>query len=116
MSDDLIAFIKARLDEDEAGTRELLDAAQYAKLAVREPRLLGREIPGWHSWPSVVAMCEQKLREIAAQRAILALHVPLDDCEPQQCVICLEYVPCRTLRHHAAVWSDHPGYSPEWKP
>lgn len=55
-------------------------------------------------------------REIEAKRAIIGWHVPLEDCEPPQCIVCLEHMPCRTLRAIAAVWDNYPGYRQEWKP
>jgi hypothetical protein len=66
------------------------------------------------------------LREVAAKRAILALH---QECPEWRgtCETCLsdrrEYAelwcpddwPCATLRALAAVYSDHPDYDSEWK-
>jgi hypothetical protein len=96
--DDLIAFLNARLDEDEAAAKAAADPA---------------------------------LRWLAAARAILAEHHPtdwmaygdhmcfrcvLDDEEPHPAGYGWLPYPCPTVRHLAAVWSDHPDYRQEWKP
>jgi hypothetical protein len=63
------------------------------------------------------------LREVAAKRAILALH----DLPQHYCPLPVvpgrhgqlwtpEEGPCWTLRHLAATWSDHPDYRAGWKP
>ena len=126
----LIAFYGARLDDEETRARDLLRAAQAASLAVKEPRLLGREIPGWHSWPDVEAMCESALREIEAKRAILAKHHAETPSkygrDEPRCAVCLtdrgrwpddwsgDPWPCRTVRVSVAVWDGDPGYDPSW--
>jgi hypothetical protein len=107
MTDDLTAFVKARLDEDE---RELKKdppvGLGYANLSARVRR------------------------EIAAKRAILAEHTEIgrNSKDGPTCNACVNieadpmfddiYVPypCKTVRLLAAVYSDHPGYRPEWAP
>jgi len=100
--DDLTAFVRARLDEDE---RELVKdpphGLGYANLAARVRR------------------------EVAAKRAIIAIHVPDED---RDCLVCIteragyqeqwawDPWPCQTIRHLAAAWSDHPDYRPQWVP
>jgi hypothetical protein len=107
--DDLIAFIKARLDEDE----------RYLNSNRR------------HLWT------ERPLREVAFKRAILRMHEPVPfwgnnppprsrqtagnvkawycECQCPDGVIEGEY-PCDTARILAAVWSDHDQYRQEWSP
>ncbi len=101
--DDLIAFIAARLDERE-------HFAKTARLAQKHR--------------------EQMLREAGAMRAILDEHgpgYPVTFPKPSgqpACGVCHaggwdwepEQWPCPTVRHLAAVWSDHPDCRPEWKP
>lgn len=69
------------------------------------------------------------LREVAAKRAVLAAHAgeinKYGEPEPR-CLVCLtdrgryqedwsgDPWPCLTVRHLAAVYSDHPDYRPEW--
>lgn len=65
------------------------------------------------------------LREVTAKRAIVEQHTPdliLHSSEtPQFCPVCfysdanVERHPCPTLRHLAAVWSDHPDFDPAWR-
>jgi hypothetical protein len=130
VTDDLRAFVAARLDEDEA-----------AALAAAEGSwsFVGYDDPGW----AIVANDEHEvvsrsgsddashiarhdparvLREVAAKRAIVELHQPNED----GCSLCFlviddpahigewEAFPCRTLRQLAAVWSDHPDFDPNW--
>jgi hypothetical protein len=111
---DLVTFLRARLDEDEAAAKEA--ASRPGGGAWGGPddgtrhTAVGRHIAR-HDPARVLR------RQVPAMRAILGLHVPLEDSgEPPQCVICLEYVPCRTLRYLAAVYSDHPDYRPGWAP
>ena len=72
------------------------------------------------------------LRDVAATRTVVRLHVPVDPdepdiadvYEPQICQTCgsgepNEYPrpwPCATLLAVASVWSDHPDYRQEWTP
>lgn len=109
--DDLIAFVRARLDEDEAAARKAdeMGAGVWA-LA-----------PHFHTARHSPA---RVLREVAAKRAILAdhhVHVSLDGSR-RWCERCCDdqllqddsY--CPTLRALAFVWSDHPDYRAEWAP
>jgi hypothetical protein len=114
----LIAFLNARLDEDEAGARTPdCDCGYLARV----------------------------LREVEAKRAILAEHFILTNEDRSEayeefsvvpwgakggagdqgsgCVTCHYYGMggvkgygiCRTVRLLAAVYSDHPDYRQEWK-
>jgi hypothetical protein len=96
----LAGFLLARIAEDEAAARRLLRYAQENELAVGEPQMLGRRIPGWHEWPDVQAMCSHVLAECAAKRRIVARHSQWE----------------RTLRDLGAVYADHPDYRDEWRP
>lgn len=124
---DLTAFITARLDDAEAKARDLLRTAQDVRLALQEPRLLGREIPGWHSWPDVEAMCNSRLADIALKRAILAEHARVERShEIVICAVCWtvgrqtgahlegDPYPCATVRQLGTEFSDHADYRPEW--
>jgi hypothetical protein len=131
----LVAFAKARLDEDEAAARESHYEGQ---------RWLTEE-EGVYRWPGdeLVHMADRKadarhiarhdparvLREVEAKRAILAEHPQVrcggrttrrDDVGCQNCHDDdgAQWYPgyCATVRAFATVWSDHPDYRPEWKP
>jgi hypothetical protein len=139
VSDDLIAFVLARLDEDEAIARKLAGW------------------PHWHHTPAVtahgpviliaageddeidVASVERELpevathiarydparalREVAAKRARIERHkraITAGGTSPSSFVCgqddgyaeaCLD-----SIRDDAAVWSDHPDYRAEWAP
>jgi hypothetical protein len=96
--DDLIAFVKARLDEDEAGADE-----------VHLPRTcssVDRDGDFDTSWCDCYYPA-RVLREVAAKRAILDSRWGGPDHADmwESCVLDL-----------ATVWSDHPDYRQEWKP
>ena len=122
---DLTAFLTARLDEDEQQTRKLLCRAQEVCLELKEPKLLGRHIPGWDSWCDVEKLCVRALREVEAKRRIMGRHRD-DGCG--YCAGCetstrhsgiRELAPsgeCPEKRDLAAIYSDHPDYRQEWAP
>jgi Family of unknown function (DUF6221) len=89
MMADLVAFLHARLNEDETWGMD--------------PEC------GYYQDPDRV------LREVEAKRAILAEHdVRHDPCDAHNAS--LESIPCPTLELLAAVYRDHPDYDPTWKP
>lgn len=121
--DDLIAFVTARLDEDEWSARGMEVAGESWELARNSPtepdwtvcvRLdpltlegradVWREDAGTHIARYHPARAR---REITAKRAILADHL-YDD---QACGHAIEGCPARRL---TAVYSDHPDYRAEW--
>jgi hypothetical protein len=117
----LVAFLAARLGEDEADAKNLAAGEGTLALAFAAhsevPRKLG----------------ERLLREVAAKRAILALHrIEVTFAESRdndyrpvkipevQCFVCgwasdVEGSACETLRNLAAVYSEHPDYGQEWR-
>ena len=131
--DDLIAFVTARLDEDEAVARGA---------ARTDDGHGGRWLPVHFGAGGFDARVDEHiarhdparaLREVAAGRAILAAHAPdytsrFGSPGPPECVVCIterdaypeqwegDSWPCLTLRQLAAIWSDHADYRPEWKP
>ena len=77
------------------------------------------------------------LREVAAGRLLLELHwlqvikaetypfdsytgEPIPERYEGDCAVCGWFDPvqggCLTVRHYAAIYSDHPDYDPAWKP
>lgn len=97
---DIVEFLRARLDEDEAAAAHMdCPCAQDAALAPDCP--------------------ERVQREAAAKRAILAIHeyewLGPDDAAWKGCPLDVEEWPCRTVRVLAAVYSDHPDYDPKWR-
>jgi hypothetical protein len=156
--DDLTAFLRERLDDAERCVYSEGDPPNgvIAWLTYREPdgsmsyttvahgrtadgpwTADGRELPRPAS-VLVVHDPKRDLREVAAKRAIVALHrinvakvetAPFDpytgEPNPDEYELTCETCgwssddptsACATLRALAAVWSDHPDYRPEWRP
>ena len=121
MSDDLVAFLRARLREDEATARAVLwdgsgnslswGLAASATVEVgndefnTDDRTVANHIV--NNDPARV------LAEIAAKRRIFELHRP-DSPDRPECVTCGPRWPCRTVEALAAPYADHPDYREEW--
>ena len=99
--DDLVAFLRARLDEDETAatagvqwfsTDDLAPNGGFSRAAQAAKRGDIRSVGAWH--PARV------FREVEAKRVIVDSHVAT----------------AAMLRLLAAVYSDHPDYREEWKP
>ena len=106
--DDLVTFLKARLDEDEAGARDALALWPDTHWTIDPGSLVLIHFHGRHD-PARV------LREVDAKRAIVR------ECEAvQKLNASTGREPSRfrdwLLRHLAAVYSGHPDYRAEWKP
>ena len=130
--DELIAFIKARLDEDEAREREMLEMLATAgqdrgpRLAVCFDDGTSGDAFDWNPWDVITDYDPARvLREVAAKRAILGRHKPLYGMYGPCCAWCSDDVdafglshswPCEDVRDIIAVWSDHPDYRQDWGP
>ena len=125
MTNDLIAFITARLDEDEAAAKAAQESApsdgelaQQAGPCVDEAGYvhIARHDPA------------RVLREVAAKRARLDRHHPIKDPAVIRlygtlCAWCSSLSvgarqrwPRPDVLDDLAVWNDHPDYIAEWKP
>jgi hypothetical protein len=103
VSDDLISFVRARLDEDEAAARDA--APFYADrdlVAEMVEEGFDAEVPE-HAQRHDPA---RALREVAAKRAILVMYADARWDLAREDVV----------RELAAVWSDHADYRQEWAP
>jgi Family of unknown function (DUF6221) len=89
--DDLIAFLTARLDEDE---RELVKDPPHGLGYANLPARMFREV--------------EALRSIADEMARTVNGEFIDEGE--------RVVAADVLYGLAVIWSGHPGYRPEWKP
>ena len=139
MTDDLVAFLAARLDEDEAAARAAMGASDgiWGIRGNISPRAASTVVTargefetgspdealhiGFHD-PARV------LREVEAKRRITALHHPVFEdyvdgdgiergsyqCAEDEPPGSPDYWPCRTIRAIAAIYSDHPDYRQEW--
>ena len=124
---DLVAFLKARLDEDEqlaraAGNRQWLVQDNTIELYPEH------EDDGYMRWPTRAdarhaANWEpaRVLREIEAKRLILSWHGAVKNDktpwgQPVQICRCGYDLPCGTLRFLALPYADHEDYQEAWKP
>ncbi len=103
--DDLIAFLRARLDEDEAAAKAVRPDQDYADSAHQE------------RWSPA-----RVLREVAAMRAVVrryergaAGELPEWKADRELTEAALAIL-LGVLRDLAAIWGDHPGYRQEWAP
>ena len=123
---DLIAFLRARLDEDEAAARRVDGAWQEEPESIGVILVNGEPLIEGHITGLTAHIARHDparvRREVAAKRAIVAEH---QDSNPPNlgpvrvlayCLTCDDLAPCPTLCALAAVYSDHPDYRQEWKP
>jgi hypothetical protein len=110
MSGDLVAFLRARLNEDaERQTNPL--TAWHSRDCASLPE------PGQYSFECDCGVPERLVAEVEAKRRILAEHAlngwVCDTCDNGE----VEQVfPCPTLRLLALPYADHPDYREEWRP
>jgi hypothetical protein len=106
---DLIDYLHARLDEDEAFFRRLSDLARG-------------------TWPETATESrvhpDQLLAEVTAKRRLVRLHRPLwPDADEPRCFVCAdpryEMIrapwPCVTLLSLAQPYQRRPGFHPSWR-
>jgi hypothetical protein len=143
MSDDLIAFLRARLDEDEAiargatvGPWRVNDEAFAETIygpsneAVVAGGRWGGEAPVFDSTEDAIHIARHDparvLAEVEAKRELLKLHRSVGRRSTgsgggivEDCQICDHFpaqYPCATLRLLALPYVDHPDYRQEWRP
>ncbi len=131
---DLVAFLAARLDEDEQRALAMkhftVHEQPYYSCAASRTGPLGDLEWGEEFCDCFVAERKARaLREVEAKRKILAAHGPdlinrFGSARSPLCLVCLtdregyeeqweaDPWPCLTLRALAAVYSDHPDYWP----
>ena len=131
---DLTAFLLARLDEDERLARRIQTAdAGLGRIAdmAHEIRLAHPPKPGLAADLEEILVLLRKgrvhmLADVQAKRAIIAGHARVSihdpDLHPDACDTCgcadthPTRWPCKTLRHLASVYSEHPDYRETWRP
>src|SRR5512139_2667273 len=143
--DDLIAFLKARLDEDERVAKAAVQGPWYLNSESYAETIYGADdiavVAGgkWGGEASVFASDEDAihiarwdparvLAEVEAKRRIIARHQSRQSGRWKICMNCRpidpEYPdhlteavwPCPDLRDAAAPYADHPDYQQEWRP
>ncbi|MFE4330153.1 DUF6221 family protein [Streptomyces sp. NPDC056831] len=117
--DDLVQFLRARLDEDARDAEAAGDSwygyepeQQIAFVSVADARHIARHSPF------------RVLSDIAAKLDLLELHEATDTKigPGPVCMICDDLSgngpthPCRTLRLLARPYADHPDYRDTWRP
>jgi hypothetical protein len=120
---DLVEFLRERLDEDDEAALDM--HARDWTLTGRDIMTAGFVIAEASSDFTAHHIARHDparvLREVAAKRAILAGHSTVTGWNwPDQSdgSVQMDYVEAlrRTLRHLAAVYSDHPDYDEAWRP
>lgn len=133
---DIVEFLPARLDEDEAAAQFVEDnSAPFTGEWVNDDGRALRTRNGWtlaympdaKPWrPGVLDHIARHdparvLAEVAAKRAIVAQHAGTHECpSPNDWALGknTDYVTeeeCWTLRNLAAPYADHPDYNPAWR-
>lgn len=137
-ADDLIGFLRARLDEDEESAKacggapwsaEVQGMVHVSSKAIRDEKWkfgrLGYVATVEHDWDGEHIVRHDPARvlnEIAAKREIIEQHMPVGDG-----TVCLSYChtrapgeaqtwPCLTLRLLAMPYSGHEEFHEEWRP
>lgn len=111
---DLVAWLTQILDEDEKRVQGALSADYLGE----KPRFYGvdtgahRDDWGLHTFHVAP---ERVLADIAAKRAIIALHDDQHECSDLSASD-WPYLGCQTLRLLASAYADRPGYRDEWRP
>lgn len=102
MSDELVAFLRARLDENEWAARAAKDAA--AKRT--------------HYRASMMASTDRELRDVEAKRAVVSAYaeVAANDVNEVEYAHGWANALGFTVRQLAATYADHPNYRDEWRP
>ena len=138
---DLVEFLNARLDEDEAAARVAANVAgpdwtwktgvtddDEVTDYVTSPdgTVLLDTLGGIESEAPHVARYDpaRALREVEAGRKLIwRYRVTLEDCERYRndpvknaLALFIRDTLATVIRDRAAVWSDHPDYQAEWKP
>ena len=111
--DDLVQFLRNRLDDDEATARRVPPNQAPVELRALVSRA-GEE-------PYLAIDPARVLAEVDAKRRIIEWHTgQRDDKTPwgKPVVICYcgYDLPCSTLRLLALPYADHPDYQDEWRP
>lgn len=130
----MVAFVKARLDDDERFARlfltigrrlrsnptpETVKGAEFlADIALGAPEAIEEALRWKCSAPNDL---KRVLREVEAKRAVLRDYLECADAHRDgkgypEVIRAARDAHFRDLLHIAAVWSDHPDYQQEWKP
>ncbi|MEU9310841.1 DUF6221 family protein [Streptomyces sp. NPDC048256] len=129
---ELVDFLRARLDEDEAAARGLLDDKRPGRAerwkfcddgAIRDTGR-GRSLRVKFTWaPEADHIARHDparvLAEVDAKRRLLAIHRPYVDESDQACLGCaggIMFSSCPVVRLLALPYADHPDHREDWRP
>lgn len=135
---DLVAFLRARLDDDERYLRELTAIGERKRDSMTDADFAAA-VPGFMELmtdPDLMAVQQwwvalgvpppndmgRLLGEIAAKREIVELHDGSHECSSydevtrdfENCTWVSDGQVCSTVRYLAAVYSGHPDYQRKW--
>lgn len=118
MSDPWVAFISARLAEDEAAANAVLFACRDSRLPWPPEQAPGAGGPALTAFLARFSE-RRRIAEVAALRAVLAEHATVDGCcgrcspdeEQPQPVGWWIPAPCPTVRALGGIWDSHPDYA-----
>lgn len=125
MSDTLIAFLKARLDDDEKIARDAAAVSRDKVLDLYEDLIKSRPLDDERRKNMIHISTftpGRMLWEISAKRRISAMHqidtLPFgraycDECQARDGVVDGEW-PCETIRLLALPYAGHPDYDKGW--
>jgi len=113
--DELAAWLRAQLDDDEVEAREALrrKTTQRRMIQGRMVDVENQPMPEWRRsvWPP-----ERVLAEVEAKRRMLDLHQSTAGQHPDFCGHDMHELPCPTVRLLALPYAGHEGYREEWRP
>jgi hypothetical protein len=111
VTDDLVAFLRGRADEDEAWADQLHDMRSCARYEDVWPQGCTCDVPGW-----VLAEVQAK-RSIIDRYAFVTSHGPAVDHTRAMDMTTGAAAALRdVLRFLALAYASHPDYRPEWEP
>jgi uncharacterized protein DUF6221 len=125
--DDLIAFVRARLDEDEAAAKAWLPLVRLDGSGSWYDEVSESNLGPYSIEHARLHDPARALRDVAAGRRILERHSPAEGiavagpcctwCSDDTDTVSLNAPwPCPDVLDLLSRWDDHPDYRVEWKP
>lgn len=117
--DELMAFLKARLDEDERVARHASHGPWVSHVGYISGGPTGmtrvtQQAQAWNADHIARHDPARVLREVEAKRRILDEHYPVDPCDAHDASA--RTIPCDTLLLLALPYAGHEAYREEWRP
>jgi hypothetical protein len=114
VSDDLTAFLRARLDEDENKIRFM----EREEHRVQTAPIFQGHPPDWLAGVDIFVSSKRWRAEVEAKRRVLDLHAPVIDGSQGSWAWFegSESMSEQIVRLLALPYADHADYRPEWRP